>query len=38
MEEMEDTGANCVLIEAHLEDAARCKTAMDEVHERFGDV
>ncbi len=38
MYEMEDTGANCVLIEANLEDAARCKTAMDEVHERFGDV
>lgn len=38
MYEMEDTGANCVLIEANLEDTARCKAAMDEVHERFGDV
>lgn len=38
MYEMEDTGANCVLIELNLEDAARCKAAMDEVHERFGDV
>jgi L-fucose dehydrogenase len=38
MYEMEDTGASCVLIEADLEDVARCKTAMDEVHERFGDV
>ena len=38
MYEMEDVGAKCVLIEANLEDAARCKTAMEEVLDRFGDL
>ncbi len=38
MYEMEDQSAKCVLIETHLEDAAQCKSAMEEVHERFGDV
>jgi L-fucose dehydrogenase len=38
MYEMEDRGANCVLIEANLEDAKRCEQAIDEVHERFGDI
>lgn len=38
MYEMEDIGAKCVLIEASLEDPDRCRTAMEEVHERFGDL
>src|ERR1700756_2907384 len=38
MYEMEDEGANCVLIEANLEDTARCKQAIDETEQRFGDI
>ena len=33
-----DPARNCDLIEAHLEDTERCKAAIDEVHERFGDL
>jgi L-fucose dehydrogenase len=38
MYEMEDAGARCVLIEAELEAAARCRAAIEEIQERFGDV
>jgi len=38
MYEMEEAGANCVLIEAHLEDTERCKSAIAEIQERFGDI
>jgi L-fucose dehydrogenase len=38
MAEMESTGARCELIEAHLEDTARCKEAIAEVEERFGSI
>lgn len=38
MYEIEDIGANCVLIETHLEDQAQCNNAVAEIHERFGDI
>ncbi len=38
MAEMESTGQRCELIEAHLEDTARCKEAIAEVEERFGSI
>jgi L-fucose dehydrogenase len=38
MAEMESTGERCDLIEAHLEDTARCKEAIAEVEERFGSI
>ncbi|MFZ0743724.1 MAG: SDR family oxidoreductase [Terracidiphilus sp.] len=38
MAEMESAGARCVLVEAHLEDLERCKSAMAEIEERFGDI
>ena len=38
MSEMESMGARCELIEAHLEDTARCKEAIAEVEERFGSI
>lgn len=38
MAEMRSTGADCHLIEAHLEDAERCKTAIGEIQDRFGDI
>lgn len=38
MAEMHDTGANCHLVEAHLENTARCKTAIAEIQDRFGDI
>lgn len=36
MAETEAAGAPCTLIEAHLEDATRCREAIAEVEERFG--
>jgi L-fucose dehydrogenase len=38
MAEMESAGERCELIEAHLEDTARCKEAIAEVEERFGSI
>jgi L-fucose dehydrogenase len=38
MAEMESTGERCELIEAHLEDTARCKEAIAEAEERFGSI
>jgi L-fucose dehydrogenase len=38
MAEMESTGAKCHLVEAHLEDTDRCKQAIEETHDRFGDI
>jgi L-fucose dehydrogenase len=38
MAEIETSHADCVLIEAHLEDLDRCKSAIAEVQERFGDI
>jgi L-fucose dehydrogenase len=38
MAEMESAGLNCVLIEAHLEDTARCKSAIAEIQEQHGDI
>jgi L-fucose dehydrogenase len=38
MAEMESAGERCQLIEAHLEDTARCKEAIAEVQERFGSI
>lgn len=38
MAEMESAKASCTLIEAHLEDTAQCKRAIDEILERHGDI
>lgn len=38
MAEMESAGAPCTLIEAHLEDTARCREAIAEVEQRFGGI
>jgi L-fucose dehydrogenase len=38
MVEMQAAGAECELVEAHLEDAARCKTAIAEIEKKFGDI
>ena len=38
MAEMQAVKADCHLIEANLEDAARCKSAIDEIQDRFGDI
>ncbi len=38
MAEMETARANCFLVEAHLEDVERCKTAIAEIEERLGDI
>jgi L-fucose dehydrogenase len=38
MAEMESAQAQCSLIEAHLEDAAECKRAIEEILERHGDI
>ncbi len=35
---MDAQGAACSLIEAHLEDAARCREIMTEIQDRFGDL
>ncbi len=36
--EMEAAGARCSLVEAHLEDVERCRTAIAEIEERHGDI
>ncbi|HEY3704098.1 MAG TPA: SDR family oxidoreductase [Terracidiphilus sp.] len=36
MAEMESAGARCTLIEAHLEDTARCREAIAEAERQFG--
>ena len=36
--EMEAIDAQCFFVEAHLEDLARCKSAIAEIQERHGDV
>ena len=38
MEEARSAGARCELVEAHLEDAQRCKDAIAEIEARFGDI
>lgn len=38
MEEMRSASAPCELIEAHLEDAQRCKEAIAEIESRFGNI
>ena len=38
MTEMKKEGARCDLVEAHLEDLDRCKTAIAEIEERHGDI
>ncbi|MDR5730507.1 MAG: SDR family NAD(P)-dependent oxidoreductase, partial [Terriglobia bacterium] len=38
MAEMQTHAAHCELVEAHLEDAARCRTAIAEIEERFGNI
>lgn len=38
MTEMESAGADCHLIEAHLENTERCKEVIVEVEERFGSI
>jgi L-fucose dehydrogenase len=36
--EMESAHADCFLVEAHLEDLDRCRTAIAEIQERFGEI
>lgn len=36
MAEMQESGANCLLVEANLEDADRCKQAIEEIEAGFG--
>jgi L-fucose dehydrogenase len=38
MAEMRSAGAQCDLVEAHLEDTARCKEAIAEIEAKFGDI
>jgi len=38
MAEMKAARAKCELVEAHLEDTARCKAAIAEIEEQFGDI
>jgi L-fucose dehydrogenase len=38
MAEMESAKADCHLIEAHLEDTDRCRQAIAEIEDRFGDI
>jgi len=38
MEEMAAAQAKCELVEAHLEDAERCATAIKEIEDRHGDI
>jgi len=38
MAEMQAAAVKCHLVEAHLEDSARCKHAIGEIEERFGDI
>ncbi|HUX45160.1 MAG TPA: SDR family oxidoreductase [Terracidiphilus sp.] len=36
--EMDATHANCHLVEAHLDDLDRCRTAIDEIQQQHGDI
>ena len=38
MAEMQAVKADCHLVEANLEEAARCKSAIEEIQDRFGDI
>lgn len=38
MAEMQSAKADCQLVEANLEDAVRCRSAIEEIQDRFGDV
>jgi L-fucose dehydrogenase len=38
MDEMQTSDADCHLVEAHLEDTDRCKQAVIEIQDRFGDI
>jgi len=38
MVEMKGAGAECDLVEAHLEDAARCRSAIAEIEQKFGNI
>lgn len=38
MVEMKGSGATCDLVEAHLEDTARCESAIAEIEKKFGDI
>ena len=38
MDEMQTNDADCHLVEAHLEDTERCKQAIEEIRDRFGDI
>jgi len=38
MAEMQSTGADCHLVEAHLEDTGRCQQAIAEIETRHGDI
>src|ERR1039457_3521033 len=38
MVEMKGAGAKCDLVEAHLEDTARCESAIAEIEKNFGDI
>lgn len=38
MAEMQAESARCELVEAHLEDLERCKSAVEEIQNRFGDI
>ena len=38
MAEMQAQGANCHLVEAHLEDTNRCREAIAEIEQRFGSI
>jgi L-fucose dehydrogenase len=38
MSEMEKAGARCYLVEAHLEDLDRCRSAIAEIERQYGDI
>jgi L-fucose dehydrogenase len=38
MKEMKGAGATCELVEAHLEDTARCEAAIREIEKAYGDI
>ena len=38
MKEMKGAGQKCEFVEAHLEDTARCKSAIEEIEKSFGDI
>lgn len=38
MAEMQAAKAQCFLVEAHLEDLERCRTAIEEIQQKYGDI